>query len=200
LFESWRLRRVPSSAVALGHPGNRSEPIISATRHLITLIAFIACGCAAPVLDGGAAAAARSTEEPARLATDRVSSAPVEVRDLVDRINRRRAAIGCGRLVWDARLAAVALRHSKDMYRRGYFSHTNPEGEDPFDRIRRAGLRFRAAAENLAAGQHIGAETFEAWMGSRGHRRNLENRVYTRVGIGLYRDHWTCVLARLEPR
>lgn len=161
---------------------------------------FIACGCAAPVLDGEAAAAARSTGESARPATHRGSPAPAEVRDLVDRINRRRAAIDCGRLVWDARLAAVALRHSKDMSRRGYFSHTNPEGEDPFDRIRRAGLRFRAASENLAMGQRTGNETFEAWMGSRGHRRNLEHCVYTRVGIGLYRGHWTCVLARLEPR
>jgi uncharacterized protein YkwD len=120
------------------------------------------------------------------------------VQDLFTRINHRRRALGCGELRWDDRLAAVARHHSQDMVRRGFFDHTNPDGRDPFDRLDRAGIRFVAAAENLASGQRSGAATFEAWMGSPGHRRNLENCVYTRIGIGWERNRWTCVLARLE--
>jgi uncharacterized protein YkwD len=82
------------------------------------------------------------------------------------------------------------------MTRRRFFSHTDPDGRDPFDRMRRAGIRFQAAAENLASGQVTGARTFEGWMGSPGHRRNLENCVYTRIGIGLHRGRWTCLLSR----
>jgi uncharacterized protein YkwD len=132
----------------------------------------------------------------ARPLADRAVSAPAEVRDLVARINRHRRSLGCGTLRWDDQLTAVALRHSRDMARRGFFSHTNPDGRDPFDRMRRAGIRFQAAAENLASGQRTGAETFDGWMGSRGHRRNLEECAFTRIGIGLHRGRWTCILAR----
>lgn len=119
-----------------------------------------------------------------------------EMRDLMARINRHRRTIGCRPLEWDERMARVAQRHSEDMARRGYFSHVDPDGRDPFDRMRRAGVRFQAAAENLASGQRHAAETFDDWMGSRGHRENLERCVYTRIGIGLYRGRWTCVMAK----
>lgn len=115
---------------------------------------------------------------------------------LLDRINRRRLAIGCRRLAWDTRLAAVAQRHSVDMARRNFFSHTNPDGDDPFDRLRRAGIRYRNAAENLAEGQRTAEEVYAGWAGSPGHRRNMENCVYTRAGLGLADHCWTLVLTR----
>jgi uncharacterized protein YkwD len=163
----------------------------------LALILVLACGCAAPAVDGRAARSVAPTAGSTRPPVDRAVSATEEVRDLVARINRHRRSLGCGALRWDDRLTAVALRHSRDMARRGFFSHTNPDGRDPFDRMRRAGIRFQAAAENLASGQRTGAETFEGWMESRGHRRNLEECAFTRIGIGLHRGRWTCVLARL---
>ncbi len=119
-----------------------------------------------------------------------------EVRALADRINRHRVAIGCRGLAWDERLAAVARRHSEDMARRRFFGHTNPDGLDPFDRLRRAGVRYRAAAENLAQGQVHGRDTYDDWIESPGHRHNLENCEYTHFGIGLYDRNWTLVLVR----
>lgn len=159
---------------------------------LAIVVSLLACGCAAP------AAERRAPRLPAEVWSGTLppDRARAEIQDLVARINRHRRSLGCGTLRWDERLAGVALRHSRDMIERGYFSHTNPDGRDPFDRMRRAGIRFRAAAENLAAGQRTGAETFRGWMDSPGHRRNLEECVYTRVGIGLHRGRWTCVLSR----
>jgi len=168
------------------HRAHRAHRIV-----FVTLL--LGCGCAAPAVDGGAA----RLMPPVRSPADPAASAQAEVRDLVARINRHRRSLGCGALRWDGRLAAVALRHSQDMARRGFFSHTNPDGRDPFDRMRRAGIRFQAAAENLASGQRTGAETFDGWMGSRGHRHNLEDCVHTRIGIGLHRGRWTCVMARM---
>lgn len=124
---------------------------------------------------------------------------PGEVRDLLRRINRHRRSLGCPALAFDARLARVAKRHSADMNRRRFFDHDNPDGVDPFERMERAGLRYRAAAENLAIGTASGEEVFDGWMRSRGHRRNLEECVYDRVGIGLDGDAWTAVFARLRP-
>jgi len=156
---------------------------------------LLGCGCAAPAVDDQAVGFAPFSE--ASAGPSRAAGAQAEVRDLVARIDRHRRSIGCGAIRWDDRLAEVALRHSQDMARRGFFSHVNPDGRDPFDRMRRAGIRFQAAAENLASGQRTGAETFDGWMGSRGHRHNLEDCVHTRIGIGLHRGRWTCVMARL---
>ncbi len=124
------------------------------------------------------------------------SSSRAEPRALLDRINRHRAAIGCRALVWDDRLAAIARRHSADMAGRGFFSHVNPDGRDPFDRLDAAGIRYRAAAENLAQGRRLGRETYDDWIESRGHRENLERCEYTHAGVGLYDRNWTLVLVR----
>jgi uncharacterized protein YkwD len=131
---------------------------------------------------------------PARGAASSASRREVEA--LAERINRHRVAIGCRALVRDRRLDALALRHSEDMVRRGFFDHVNPDGRDPFDRMRAAGIRYRAAAENIAEGQETGRQTYEDWIHSPGHRRNIENCEYTHFGIGLYRSAWTLELVR----
>ena len=61
-------------------------------------------------------------------------------------------------------MATVARRHSEDMARRGFFDHRNPDGLDPTQRARTAGLRceivegrtvWRGFAENLFYTQHF---------------------------------------------
>ena len=86
-------------------------------------------------------------------------------------INAQRAAAGCGALVADRALAAVARAHSADMRDRDFFSHTNPDGLDPFERAAAAGLYARA--ENIAYGQPDPAAVMAAWMNSAGHRANI---------------------------
>lgn len=151
------------------------------------------CGCAAPTFEH------ESLVQISRHKTRDRDGVPEDVRDLFDRINRRRRMIGCGRLAWNERLADLAEAHSKDMARRSFFDHVNPDGLDPFQRMDRAGLRYRAAAENLAMGVTTGAEVYDGWMHSRGHRRNLEDCAYAQIGIGRYGDYWSCEMARLTP-
>jgi uncharacterized protein YkwD len=131
--------------------------------------------------------------------SSRADEMPAEVRDLFQRINRHRHAIGCHALEWDRRLAHLALRQSEDMARRHYFDHVNPDGLDPFQRMDHAGLRYHAAAENLAMGAVSGREVYEGWMNSKGHRRNLENCMLTRIGLGRSGDYWSCEMAKLTP-
>lgn len=127
-----------------------------------------------------------------------VSSDP-EVREVVRLVNRQRARLGCRALRWNESLARVAARHSGDMARRGYFAHDDPEHRSPFDRLARSGIRFRAAAENIAVGQGSGAEVFRDWMNSRGHRENMVNCRYTDVGVAVVDDHWTLELIQRPP-
>jgi uncharacterized protein YkwD len=132
-----------------------------------------------------------SQEEPLR-------SGPVdpEIREFIRLVNGRRHSIGCPELKWDERIAAVAQRHSRDMVKRTFFSHRNPDGADPFDRLEEADLHFSAAAENIAFGPKTGKEAYEIWLGSPGHRKNMLNCRYLRHGVGRVGGRWTHVLFR----
>ena len=73
------------------------------------------------------------------------------------------------------------------MIKRNYFSHYNPEGQSPFDRMRGYGISYRYAGENLAVNNSVeGAQ--RALMNSPGHRANILNSHYTEVGIGVSYD------------
>jgi uncharacterized protein YkwD len=103
---------------------------------------------------------------------------------MLDLINRERISAGLKPLAPDRELTEVARRHSADMFARGYFAHETPEGRDPFDRMREANVRFLTAGENLALAPtvqvaHIGL------MNSPGHRANILNKDFGRVGIGI---------------
>ncbi|HEX5724504.1 MAG TPA: CAP domain-containing protein [Longimicrobiaceae bacterium] len=110
---------------------------------------------------------------------------------VAEEVNRHRRSIGCPALQWDERAAAVALAHSEDMRRRGYFAHRSPEGQDMVYRLRTARIAFRQAAENLALDPRGPAEVVRAWLGSPGHRRNLETCELTHHGVGVSGDRWT---------
>jgi uncharacterized protein YkwD len=98
-------------------------------------------------------------------------------------VNAARAEAGCGALTGDGSLASVARAHSVDMRDRGFFSHVNPDGLDPYDRAERAGLDARA--ENIAYGQQNAADVMEAWMDSSGHRANILDCELTALGVGV---------------
>lgn len=99
-------------------------------------------------------------------------------------INRERAKENLKPLKADPEIAEVALAHSADMFTRGYFSHYTPERKDPFDRMRAGKIRFWVAGENLALAQTLNI-AHEGLMKSPGHRANILNRSFGRVGIGI---------------
>lgn len=103
---------------------------------------------------------------------------------MLNLINKERKKAGLNQLVFDDELAEVARKHSKDMFARGYFSHYTPEGESPFDRIRKEGIRFRIAGENLALAQSLNL-AHEGLMESPVHKANILHRSFGHVGIGI---------------
>ena len=106
-------------------------------------------------------------------------------------INEVRAAGGAPRLRLEPRLARVARRHSRDMVRNHYFSHTSPAGLSSSDRIARSGWmhgrRRWAVGENLAwrPGPPRPRAIVRAWLRSRPHRKVMLSRRYRVVGIGV---------------
>ena len=99
-------------------------------------------------------------------------------------LNKDRAASGLPALKLNSSLTKLAENYAVDMIQRGYFSHYNPEGLSPFDRMSRAGISYRTAGENLAINVSVPAAE-QAFMNSSGHRANILNSTYTEVGIGV---------------
>lgn len=114
------------------------------------------------------------------------------VAELALRVNAYRASVGCPGLSWHDPLAEVARKHSEDMVRRSYFGHVNPDGESPYDRMRKAGIRWSGpAGENLAAFIEDPVTVLDRWLQSPGHRANLGDCRYRYHAIGLSEDRWT---------
>jgi uncharacterized protein YkwD len=118
-------------------------------------------------------------------------------------LNAERQRRGMQALRLDPGVTAEARAHSRDMCRRRYFSHASPEGKQAWHRLRAAGVRFTAAAENIAVGYATGSSVHQGWLASPGHRANRLNPSYTRYGIGVHvcpgpvpMPYWTEVFVR----
>ena len=101
-------------------------------------------------------------------------------------------------LAWNAKLETAALLHSQDMASQNYFSHTGKNGSQPWDRMTAAGYMWRAAAENIAAGQPDLTTVMAGWVKSPGHCANLMSAAYTEIGMAKatnsssgYGTYWT---------
>ncbi len=92
-------------------------------------------------------------------------------RNVITRTNAERKRRGLPPLLVDERLMRSARKHSLWMSSTGNFRHTS----DP-------------VAENIAMGQADSTGALRAWMNSSGHRANILNRSWRRIGVAAYRS------------
>ncbi|MFC8725524.1 CAP domain-containing protein [Streptomyces bacillaris] len=100
-------------------------------------------------------------------------------------VNQERAKVGCSPLTTSTALTSLAQNFSQDMAARGFFDHTDPDGDTPWDRAAQAGVQG-LGAENIARGQADAQAVMDAWMNSEGHRANILNCDYKTIGIGVH--------------
>lgn len=119
-------------------------------------------------------------------------------------LNRARVEAGLEPLVLDGPLRVLARAHSRDMYVRGYFAHETPECRtsedaegcaDPFDRMHAAGIDFEVAGENLALAPGPDS-AHRGLMDSPGHRANILNPAFRRVGVGVLRGPYGIMVSQ----
>lgn len=104
--------------------------------------------------------------------------------EVIRLINIERTSRGIPALTTNWQLSRVARYKSQDMIDKNYFSHTSPTYGSPFTMMQSFGLKFSAAAENIAYGQRTAKEVVEGWMNSSGHRANILSNSYTQTGVG----------------
>jgi len=110
---------------------------------------------------------------------------PDAEREMLHAVNAERRARGLAPLKWCDRCADVARRHSRNMYRGGFFSHEDLDGDDPFDRMVDARIAYGAAGENLALAPTV-EEAHAGLMKSPDHRANILRARFEQLGIGIY--------------
>lgn len=104
---------------------------------------------------------------------------------LFDLTNAIRVQHGLNILTWDEHVRITARHHSEDMAENNYFSHTNLNGQSPFDRMKEDDIFFMLAGENLAYGQYSSIYAHEGLMNSKGHRENILKKDYKYLGVGV---------------
>jgi uncharacterized protein YkwD len=125
-----------------------------------------------------AASSPRTQARPALSAVDRA---------MLVEINAVRTRHGLRAVVPSRGLMNAARRHSLEMVRNGYFSHSSADGSSFESRVRRYYRGLRSAGENIAFGcpELSAAEAMSLWMNSPGHRRNILDPRWREIGISV---------------
>ena len=143
---------------------------------------------------------APSTNQNTTGTTDETTSTTESVsayeKEVVTLTNKERTKRGLKPLTLDTELSKMARDKSKDMVANHYFDHQSPTYGSPFDMMKRYGISYSYAGENIAAGQKTPEDVVEAWMNSEGHRENILNPNFTKIGVGYvqggsYGSYWT---------
>lgn len=101
---------------------------------------------------------------------------------ILNLVNKERAKAGLHALKLDTEVSAAASVRAKEI--QTSFSHTRPDGRKFSSVLTDNGIRFTGAGENIAWGQTSPEQVMEAWMNSDGHRANILNAKFTKLGVG----------------
>ena len=109
--------------------------------------------------------------------------------DLVLLMNRERAQLGLVPLQVDPDLMAIARARANVMAANDVMSHTEPNGQNVFDRLTAAGITWYGAGEIIAWNHYPTealsvAESMYAWMHSPSHHDIIVSTGYNYVGFG----------------
>lgn len=104
-------------------------------------------------------------------------------------MNAKRTEAGLQPLILDNTLVQVARYKSNDMIQNNFFDHTNPDGTKWTNWLQAIGYKYTTTGENIAYNTYDAVELFNQWWNSPGHRANMMNASYTKVGIGVIKGN-----------
>lgn len=121
---------------------------------------------------------------PIQAKADRITVDATSESEMFKLVNEERRKQGISELTWRPELVPIARAHATDMWKRGYFSHYSPEGNDVGDRLVEGKVTYTIAGENLALAPTL-ATAHNGLMNSPGHRANILEPRFKRMGIGV---------------
>lgn len=124
-----------------------------------------------------------------KIVTINARISPVAKSEL-DRINAERKKAGVSPLSLDNELTYVAGIRAEEIKKS--YSHTRPDGRICYTVLSDNNISYKSSAgENIAYGYKDYSAVMDAWMKSQGHKDNILNKNFTKVGIGIYEKYWT---------
>ena len=112
-----------------------------------------------------------------------VQAKEINLENVVDLTNQTRIENGLSKLFINPILNRVASRKAQHMVKNHYFSHTSPEGIDPWYWFKEEGYDYEYAGENLAINYKTAEMQQTAWMKSLTHKKNILNQNYKEIGV-----------------
>jgi uncharacterized protein YkwD len=151
-------------------------------------------------------AQSRSSEAPDAVFDDRPS---VEALAEINRLRAQDQRCGeqwmpaVGAVRWNPQAMRAAEAQARYLQRNNLFGHIGAQGSRVGQRLAEAGLRWRKAGENLAAGQDDWHEVLAHWLASPSHCRVLMTPEFDLAGLArvpgsegnTYGSYWALVLA-----
>ena len=117
------------------------------------------------------------------------------ISEVIRLVNVERAKYGLSAVTTTSQLANAAKIRAQETITS--FSHTRPNGTNCFTVLNETNISYRTCGENIAAGQRTPQEVVLGWMNSEGHRANILNGSFTKLGVGFvkadtgYKYYWT---------
>jgi uncharacterized YkwD family protein len=118
------------------------------------------------------------------------------VQEVLRLVNEERAKEGIAPLELSEELCSVATLKAQDMAVFGYFEHESPNFGAPDEMLDAFGIHWHLSGENIAAGYQTPKQVMDGWMDSPGHRANILNPGYGKLGVGYltglgeYSSYW----------
>ncbi len=107
---------------------------------------------------------------------------------VVELVNQHRATKGLGALSVSSPLQASSTWKSLHLAHYGYFAHDDPAppvARSASTRAGDCGYSGSRWGENIAYGYSSPQAVMGGWLGSSGHRANIENGSFTTIGVGV---------------
>jgi uncharacterized protein YkwD len=159
---------------------------------LIVRLSPAVLACLALALPASASAAAAACPD-AALTPTAANVAQMKAATLC-LLNVERSTRGRAPLTSDGQLGKAAQAYSAKMIRLRFFDHVCPQGTTPTSRVRGGTSYLRGRTRSWSVGENIAWGSGElatpeaivrSWMHSAGHRRNILDRRFRNIGIGV---------------
>jgi uncharacterized protein YkwD len=127
------------------------------------------------------------TPKPSQNSNNTSSSVSSYANQVLQLVNAERAKAGLSPFATNSTLEAAADKRAQETSQS--FSHTRPDGTKFSTVLQEYGISYRTAGENIAYGQRTPQEVVNGWMNSPGHRANILNAGFNKIGIGVYQKN-----------
>ena len=87
-------------------------------------------------------------------------------------------------LVLDSKLNEAAQKRAEELIK--LFSHTRPNGTEFLTVLKEYNITYNTCGENVANGQVDADDVMKSWLNSPGHRANILNSKFAKLGVGVF--------------